>query len=48
MDTSILEDIGLTGAEIKVFITLLELGSSTAGKIVEKSATNNSAMELPR
>jgi len=37
MDTSILENIGLTGAEIKVFLALLELGSSTAGKIVEKS-----------
>jgi len=44
MDTSILEDIGLTGAEIKVFITLLEVGSSTAGKIVEKSGLQNAVV----
>lgn len=44
MDTSILEDIGLTGAEIKVFITLLELGSSTAGKVVEKSGLQNAVV----
>lgn len=44
MDTSILEDIGLTGAEIKVFLTLLELGSSTAGKVVEKSGLQNAVV----
>jgi sugar-specific transcriptional regulator TrmB len=44
MDTSILQDIGLTGAEIKVFITLLELGSSTAGKVVEKSGLQNAVV----
>ncbi len=44
MDTSILEDIGLTGAEIKVFITLLELGSSTAGNVVEKSGLQNAVV----
>tara|TARA_Y100000310_G_C20679897_1_gene815309 strand:+ start:1479 stop:2210 length:732 start_codon:yes stop_codon:yes gene_type:complete len=44
MDTSILEDIGLTGAEIKVFIALLETGSSTAGKIVEKSGVQNAVV----
>ncbi|PIN74603.1 hypothetical protein COV18_06950 [Candidatus Woesearchaeota archaeon CG10_big_fil_rev_8_21_14_0_10_37_12] len=44
MDTSILEDIGLTGAEIKVFIALLELGSSTAGKVVEKSGLQNAVV----
>lgn len=37
MDTNILEDIGLTGSEIKVFICLLESGASPAGKIIEKS-----------
>jgi sugar-specific transcriptional regulator TrmB len=44
MDTSILEDIGLTGAEIKVFLTLLELGSSTAGAVVEKSGLQNAVV----
>ena len=44
MDTSILEDIGLTGAEIKVFLTLLELGTSTAGKVVEKSGLQNAVV----
>lgn len=44
MDTSILEDIGLTGSEIKIFITLLELGSSTAGRIVEKSGLQNAVV----
>ncbi|MBI5880896.1 hypothetical protein HZB90_02080 [archaeon] len=42
MDTSILEDLGLTQAEIKVYLTLLELGSSTAGRILEKSQLQNS------
>src|SRR3989344_1436238 len=36
MDTQILEDIGLTNAEIKVYLALLELGSATAGPIIEK------------
>ena len=44
MDTSILEDIGLTGAEIKVFLALLELGTSTAGKVVEKSGLQNAVV----
>ena len=44
MDTSILEDIGLTGAEIKVFMTLLEIGSSTAGLVVEKSGLQNAVV----
>src|SRR3989338_295832 len=44
MDTSILEDGGLTGAEIKVFLSLLEVGSSTAGKVVEKSGLHNAVV----
>ena len=44
MDISILEDIGLTGSEIKVFLTLLELGSSTAGKVVGKSGLQNAVV----
>jgi len=44
MDTSILEDLGLTQAEIKVYIALLELGSSTAGAILDKSSLQNSVV----
>lgn len=44
MDTSILEDLGLTGAEIKIFLTLLELGTSTAGAVVEKSGLQNAVV----
>lgn len=36
----VLEDIGLTSNEIKVYMALLELGSSPAGKITKKSQTN--------
>jgi HTH-type transcriptional regulator, sugar sensing transcriptional regulator len=44
MDTSILEDLGLTQAEIKTYMTLLDLGSSSAGLILEKSGIQNSVM----
>jgi len=44
MDTSILEDLGLTQAEIKVYVALLELGSSTAGPALEKSNLQNSVV----
>lgn len=44
MDTTILEDLGLTQAEIKVYIALLELGNSTAGSILEKSRLQNSVV----
>jgi sugar-specific transcriptional regulator TrmB len=37
MDTEIFEDLGLTKTEIKIYLTLLELGSSSAGKILENS-----------
>ncbi|HIH43355.1 TPA: hypothetical protein HA246_06960 [Candidatus Woesearchaeota archaeon] len=42
METKILEDIGLTKGEIKVYLALLELGSSTAGPIVNKSRVSPS------
>lgn len=42
MDTSILENIGLTKSEIKVYLALLELGPSTTGKIIEKSSVASS------
>jgi sugar-specific transcriptional regulator TrmB len=44
MDTKILEELGLTQSEIKTYITLLELGSSTAGLILEKSNLQNSVV----
>lgn len=44
MDVSILEDIGLTNAEIKVYLALLELGDSTAGLIIEKSGLQSSVV----
>ena len=44
MDLQILEDIGLTNSEIKVYTTLLELGSSTAGPIIEKPQFQSSVI----
>jgi len=44
MDTEILEDLGLTNTEIKVYLTLLEIGSTSAGKILEKSKLPNSTL----
>ena len=44
MDTQILEDLGLSNAEIKTYITLLETGSTTAGLILEKSGLQNSVV----
>lgn len=46
MDTTILEDIGLTNAEIRVYVALLELGTSTAGPILEKSGLQNSVVHM--
>ncbi len=42
MDTKVLEDLGLTKSEISVYLALLELGSSSTGKIVEKSKAASS------
>ena len=44
MDIQILEDLGLTNSEIKAYISLLELGSSSAGQILEKSGLQNSVL----
>ena len=46
MDTRILEDIGLSNAEIKVYLALLEFGTSTAGPILEKSGLQNSVVHM--
>ena len=37
MDVSLLEDAGLTAGEIKVYLALLELGTSTTGPVVQTS-----------
>ncbi len=42
MNVELLESIGMTKAEIKVYFALLELGSSTTGPIVEKSGVSSS------
>ncbi|MCW1930507.1 MAG: hypothetical protein KIH62_004310 [Candidatus Kerfeldbacteria bacterium] len=42
MKTSLLSDIGLTTSESTVYITLLELGTSSAGPIIRKSGLYNS------
>lgn len=37
MDLKILEEIGLTKAEISVYLALLELGKTTAGPVIKKA-----------
>lgn len=44
MDTSVLEDIGLSQGEIKVYLTLLETGRTKIGKVIEKSDMASSAV----
>jgi len=44
MNTEILENLGLTKSEINIYISLLELGSSSAGEILRKSKTQNSVV----
>ena len=46
MNTKILEEIGLTKGEIKVYLALLELGSSTAGNILKKANIQNSVFHF--
>ena len=46
MDMGMLEGIGLTNAEIKVYLALLRLGSSTAGPIIEKSGLQSSVVHM--
>ena len=42
MDITCLREAGLTDGEIKVYLALLELGSSTTGPVVEKSGISRS------
>ncbi len=44
MDTAVFEELGLSHSEIKIYLTLLELGSSSAGKMLEKSHVQNSVL----
>jgi sugar-specific transcriptional regulator TrmB len=46
MDTNILENIGLTPSEIKIYLALLELGPSSAGKVLEKAGIQNSVFHF--
>ena len=42
METESLRNLGLTDSEIKVYLALLELGSTTKGPIVDKSRVASS------
>lgn len=44
MDLEIFKELGLTESEIKIYVSLLELGSSTAGEILVKSKLQNSVV----
>jgi len=44
MDIKPLEDLGLTNAEIKIYLSLLELGSSKVGKIIGLSGLQSSVV----
>lgn len=46
MNTQALEQAGLTKSEIKVYFTLLELGTSTVGPILSKSKVPNSKIYM--
>ncbi len=42
MDTTILEELGLTKGEIKVYLTLLRIGTSKSGRIIKETKIGNS------
>jgi len=44
IDTSVLHDIGLTNAQIKIYLALLELGETTSGPLIKKSELQNSVV----
>ena len=44
MDIAIFEELGLTNAEIKVYIQMLKLGTSHAGIIIEKTGLQTSVV----
>ncbi len=46
MITEILEDLGLTNSEIKIYIALIELNTATAGELIEKTQITTSTLHL--
>ncbi len=44
MDETILEELGLTKGEVKIYLTVLELGQTKVGQIIEKSKMASSAV----
>ena len=46
METQVLEDIGLGNSEIKVYLALLELGTATAGPLLEKTGLQSSVLHM--
>ncbi|MFH1255935.1 MAG: helix-turn-helix domain-containing protein [Candidatus Diapherotrites archaeon] len=44
MDTSFLEEIGLTRGESKVYLSLLEIGATTAGPLISRCGIQKSAV----
>lgn len=44
IDTSVLEDLGLTKAQIQVYVALLELGVTTSGPIIKRTRLQNSVV----
>ena len=44
MDTTLLEELGLTKNEIKVYLALLELGSTAAGPLIKKVGMHRAAV----
>lgn len=46
MNEEILANLGFTNAEIKVYLSLLELGSISAGPIIEKSGLQSSVVHM--
>jgi HTH-type transcriptional regulator, sugar sensing transcriptional regulator len=44
MDQTILEDLGLTNAEVKTYLALLELGQTKTGSLIKKSGLQSSVV----
>jgi sugar-specific transcriptional regulator TrmB len=44
MDTTILEDLGLSKGEVKIYLALLSIGQTKVGQIIEKSTMASSAV----
>jgi len=46
VDVSILEDLGFSKAEIKVYVSLLELGVTKAGEVIRHTGLQNSVVHM--